>query len=180
MSETDGKPPDVRNRIKKIRKMRLGDIAHNPMNWRGHPQEQRQAFRGIMKEIGWAGMPLVYQSERTGTLTYIDGHMRKEELPDMEAEVAITDLSDAEADMLLVTYDPIAELAKTDTKLLETLLRNVSTTDASMMEFISRMAEQEGIIPPDFQPVSIDEQGRLDQRSPIECPECGATFIPKV
>jgi len=32
---------------------------------------------------------------------------------------------------------------------------------------------------PDFQPVGIDEQGRLDQKSPITCPHCGAEFIPK-
>jgi len=32
---------------------------------------------------------------------------------------------------------------------------------------------------PDFQPVGIDEQGRLDQKSPVKCPECGAEFVPK-
>lgn len=32
---------------------------------------------------------------------------------------------------------------------------------------------------PDFQPVGIDEQGRLDQKSPVTCPECGAEFVPK-
>ena len=32
---------------------------------------------------------------------------------------------------------------------------------------------------PDFQPVGIDEQGRLDQKSPVTCPECGHAFIPK-
>lgn len=34
-------------------------------------------------------------------------------------------------------------------------------------------------IVPDFQPVSEDEQGRLDQKKPIICPECGAEFTPK-
>ena len=32
---------------------------------------------------------------------------------------------------------------------------------------------------PDFQPVGIDEQGRLDQKAPVTCPECGHEFIPK-
>lgn len=32
---------------------------------------------------------------------------------------------------------------------------------------------------PDFQPVGIDEQGRLDQKKPVTCPECGHEFIPK-
>jgi hypothetical protein len=33
-------------------------------------------------------------------------------------------------------------------------------------------------IVPDFQPVGIDEQGRLDQKKPITCPHCGAEFVP--
>jgi len=34
-------------------------------------------------------------------------------------------------------------------------------------------------VPPDFSPVSVDEQGRLDQKSPITCPHCGVEFIPE-
>ena len=32
---------------------------------------------------------------------------------------------------------------------------------------------------PDFAPVGEDEQGRLDQKKPVTCPECGHEFIPK-
>ena len=32
---------------------------------------------------------------------------------------------------------------------------------------------------PNFEPGSEDEQGRLDQKKPITCPECGAEFTPK-
>ena len=31
---------------------------------------------------------------------------------------------------------------------------------------------------PDFQPVGVEEQGRLDTRKSVECPECGHEFIP--
>ena len=34
-------------------------------------------------------------------------------------------------------------------------------------------------VPPDFSPVDVDEQGRLDQKSPITCPHCGEEFIPE-
>jgi hypothetical protein len=34
-------------------------------------------------------------------------------------------------------------------------------------------------MPPEFEPVSIDEQGRLDPKKPVTCPECGAEFAPK-
>lgn len=31
---------------------------------------------------------------------------------------------------------------------------------------------------PDFQPVGEDEQGRLDQKAPVTCPNCGEVFSP--
>lgn len=36
-----------------------------------------------------------------------------------------------------------------------------------------------GMTPPNFEPVGIDEQGRLDQKAKVECPECGCRFEPK-
>ena len=36
--------------------------------------------------------------------------------------------------------------------------------------------ELTGFAVPDFQPVGEDEQGRLDQKSPVKCPECGHEF----
>jgi ParB-like chromosome segregation protein Spo0J len=33
-----------------------------------------------------------------------------------------------------------------------------------------------GLVIPDFQPVSIDEQPRLDQKKPVTCPNCGHEF----
>jgi hypothetical protein len=36
-----------------------------------------------------------------------------------------------------------------------------------------------GFVVPEFEPVGIDEQGRLDQKSPVTCPECGCEFVPK-
>lgn len=35
-----------------------------------------------------------------------------------------------------------------------------------------------GIVP-DFQPVGEDEQGRLDQKKQVVCPECGCEFTPR-
>lgn len=32
---------------------------------------------------------------------------------------------------------------------------------------------------PDFQPVDVSEQPRLDQKAPVTCPHCGMEFIPK-
>ena len=42
----------------------------------------------------------------------------------------------------------------------------------------NELAEVLSIVP-DFQPVGEDEQGRLDQKSPVTCPKCGHEFVPK-
>lgn len=34
-------------------------------------------------------------------------------------------------------------------------------------------------IVPDFQPAGIEEQGRLDEKAKVKCPECGCEFVPK-
>lgn len=134
---------ELRNRITEVRKMRLGDIAHNPVNWRSHPDRQREAFRGLAREIGWAGVPLVYNSERTGTLTYLDGHMRKEEVPDLEADVAITDLNDAEADLFLAAYDTLGAAAAADREKLGALLGSVQSGEAGVQALLGELAERE-------------------------------------
>ena len=41
------------------------------------------------------------------------------------------------------------------------------------------MLEGMGAVTPNFKPVGIDEQGRLDQKKLVICPECGAEFVAK-
>ena len=55
-------------------------------------------------------------------------------------------------------------------------LKNISLT-GSQEKMLAELADSEGIIPPDFQPVGIDEQGRLDEKSPITCPHCKREFV---
>ena len=119
------KQAGIQDRISEIRKMRLGDIADNSRNWRLHPERQRKALSEAYKKVGWAGMPLVYFSEREGKLTFIDGHLRKEETPDLTVRVAVTDLNDAEADILLSTYDPLGRLAEVNVDALAELEKSI-------------------------------------------------------
>ena len=43
---------------------------------------------------------------------------------------------------------------------------------------IAALNELLGSEVPDFHPVGEDEQGRLDQKKPVTCPECGHEFTP--
>lgn len=63
-------------------------------------------MRGILEEIGQAGELLAYHSARAGgKLVLVDGHLRSTEFSGEEWDVAITDLTDEEADKLLVAHD---------------------------------------------------------------------------
>lgn len=152
-------------------------LLANPRNFRIHPRPQQQALSGVLSEVGWVQRVLV--NERTGHV--IDGHLRIElALSRGEPTVPVTyvDLSPEEEALVLATFDPISALAVTDKAQLDALLREVNTGDQSVMAMLSDLAMREGITAPDFQPVGIDEQGRLDQKKRVTCPECGHEFTP--
>lgn len=139
---------EVRNRIVEVRKMRFGDIAPHKRNPKIHPDSQRDAFRGAVREIGFTSVPVAYVNG-DGVLTWADGHLRGSEVADYIGDVAILDITDAEAELLLVTADPIAALAEQDAEKLEELLRDVNTGDAALQQMLADMAEGVGIVPPD-------------------------------
>ena len=35
------------------------------------------------------------------------------------------------------------------------------------------------IEPPNFEPGSLDDQGKLDEKKPVQCPNCGEQFVPE-
>ena len=76
----------------------------------------------------------------------------------------------------LATMDPISEMAQVDGAALDLLLRDVQTGSEALQTMLAELAADAGIIPPDFQPVGADEQGRLDEKSKTKCPECGHEF----
>ena len=168
-----------RNRVKALEYHVAGDILDHPHQWRTHPAKQAEALRDVLDEVGVAGAMLVYASERAdGKLVRIDGHGRKDLDPRATWPCLVLDVDDHEADLLLATYDPIGAQAGADAAKLDELLRGVSTGSAALQSLLSEVSAAAGIAP-DFQPVGIDEQCRLDQKKPIVCPECGHEFVPK-
>lgn len=60
------------------------------------------------------------------------------------------------------------------------LLKEWGEDDGDIKKLFSESEWKEGVGDvPNFQPVGIDEQGRLDQKKPVVCPECGHEFVPK-
>ena len=41
----------IRDRVKKLRRVKASKLVPHPGNWRTHPKEQRDALRGLLAEI---------------------------------------------------------------------------------------------------------------------------------
>jgi ParB-like chromosome segregation protein Spo0J len=164
-----------RNRIIATGEESPDQLLANPLNFRRHPKHQQEALRGVLNEVGWVQDVIVNRT--TGHL--IDGHLRVElALRDNAPTVPVkyVDLSAAEEALILATFDPIGALANADRETLAALLEEVSTGEAAVQQMIAEMAQREGVVAPDFAPVGIDEQGRLDEKAKVTCPECGHVF----
>lgn len=139
---------DYKNRIVELRYVPASDLEPHPGNWRDHPREQVEALKGVLADVGIADALLAYQSERTGKLTVIDGHLRKDAAP-QTWPVLVLDVTDKEADFILATHDPLAALAQADAPALQALLDGVNTDSKAVQEMLSALAEEAGLFAPE-------------------------------
>jgi len=92
--------------------------------------------------------------------------------------VVYVDVSEDEEALVLATLDPIGAMAATDKQKLDELFADIQSDNENIQKMIAEIGAKEGIISPDFEPVGIDEQGRLDEKAKVTCPECGHEFTP--
>ena len=102
----------MRDRVKELRRVPASELRANPKNWRTHPPAQEAALKGVLAEIGFADAMIARETE--DGLELIDGHLRREVMGDQEVPVLVLDVTEEEADKLLLTYDPLAAMAHAD------------------------------------------------------------------
>ena len=112
-----------RDRITRRERVDACTITPNPMNWRTHPQAQRDALTGALASVGWVADVIV--NERTNNL--VDGHARVEEAIKRGEQVPVSyvDLSEEEEKIVLATLDPIGAMAGTDAAMLADLVESL-------------------------------------------------------
>ncbi len=124
-----------RNRIVSSGVERPDQLLANPKNWRIHPQYQQDALKGVLDEIGWIQDVVVNRA--TGHI--VDGHMRvKIALQREEEEIPVkyVDLSPAEEELALATFDPIGSLAVTDKDALQELIGELETSNTAITDML--------------------------------------------
>jgi len=154
----------VRDRISEFRRVPARDLLPHPKNWRTHPEAQRAALRAVLAEVGYADA-LVARKLPDGRLQLIDGHLRAETTPDQEVPVLVLDVTEEEAEKLLVSLDPLAAMAGRDETILRELLAGVKTESAALQTLLNELA------PPPLNPGLTD---------PDEIPEPPAEPVTRV
>jgi hypothetical protein len=143
---TSNEKRSFRDRIVGLERVKASSIVPHPKNWRGHPQEQRDALRAVLERIGVAGALLVRRQGRK--LHLIDGEARLDEMRDQMVPVLVLDVTAKEADEILLTHDAIGAMAEANPVNLTALLAEVNFGDegplADLMTALRTQAEAFG------------------------------------
>jgi hypothetical protein len=131
----------IRDRVKELRRVAAGELRPNPRNWRTHPDAQRNALRGVLADVGYADALLARELE-DGSLELVDGHLRAETTPDVVVPVLVLDVTQEEADKILLTLDPLAGLAGVDQERLAELLSSTKFASPQLEELLNDLARQ--------------------------------------
>lgn len=131
----------LRDRVVELRRIPSEELTDNEQNWRVHPYAQTAAIAELLDEVGIVGALTAYKSERNGgKLTLIDGHERRSHQADWP--VLILDVNDEEADMLLLTLDPLRQLALTDGQQLTNLLDQVQAGTPGLVDLLQSLEQE--------------------------------------
>jgi len=128
------------------------------------------AVAASIKEFGFR-QPIVVDRENV----IIVGHTRYKaarKLGMAEVPVHVADMDPAKARAYRLVDNKSNELAEWDMGLLE------AEMDGDMEKLLAPIGVDFDLEIPNFGAVGEDEQGRLDQKSPVKCPECGHEFVP--
>jgi len=160
-----------RNRIVAEADVPARDLIANPRNWRKHPAAQADALAGVLDDVGWVQRVIINRT--TGHL--VDGHLRVSlALKNNDAvPVAYVELTEAEEALILATFDPITGMAVTDPAMLDAVLRDVQTGDASVQALLDQMAQDAGLVPA-VEPDAPDDFSSYDEdiETQYHCPKC--------
>lgn len=184
----------IRDRIVELRRVKAADLLPNARNWRTHPKAQREALAGVLAEVGYADALVAYETPEG--LRLIDGHLRAESTPDATVPVLVLDVTEAEAEKLLATMDPLAAMAGRDESALSALLADVSTSSDGLQALLTSLSSSPSTFSPVLTPetstkaVTAEDVGKkrdeLDAKFhpsesvnlvEVTCPHCAADFL---
>jgi hypothetical protein len=133
-------------------------LLANPANWRIHTHAQRAALEGVLQEVGF--VDAVKVNRVTGNL--VDGHMRVESAITNGSTVPViyVELTPEEESIVLASFDPIGDLAKTDDEKLASVLADAQQANSALHQLLTDTLDF-GIPAPAGQSLDADTRKRL-------------------
>lgn len=132
----------IQDRIKELRRVPAKELLAHPLNYRKHPDLQKRLLGQLLSEIGYADALLAYETPEG--LRLIDGHLRAETTPEQSVPVLVLDVTEQEANKLLLTLDPLAGLAETDQDLFSELLKQAEV-QGEVESWLMKRSEELGV-----------------------------------
>ena len=151
-------------------------MQFDPANVRRHGEKNLGAIKSSLLRFGQQ-KPIVVDAKGivragNGTLAALKALGWK------EVRIVRSTLEGSEATAYAIADNRTAELADWDDDALSQTLAalQIEDEDLALATGFDAKEIEEMVIPMNFNPSSIDEQGRLDEKNPIECPKCGHEF----
>ena len=163
--------------------LRLADVTSlipNPRNPNKHSDKQVALLAKVIRHQGWRA-PITI-SKRSGFI--VTGHGRLAAALLLQVEQVPIDEQDfaTESDEWahLVADNRLAELADADRSMIADLLKDLDAEGGVDMDLtgFDMDALDELMTDPQFDAGTEEDQGKLDEKSPIECPHCKQSFVP--
>lgn len=162
----------VEIKSREIKIVPLSDIKLNPKNRNKHPAEQLERLAKILRYQGFRVPGVI--SNRTGYLMAGEGRYLAARLAGFDSMPVIYQDFDSEEQEYAfgVSDNAVAEWAELDLAGINSEIGNLGP-DFDLENLGIKDFE---IDPPNFEPGSEEEQGKLDEKKPVECPNCGHKF----
>jgi ParB-like chromosome segregation protein Spo0J len=165
------------NPADKVERWSIDKLTPYARNSRTHSDEQISQLAASIKEWGWTTPVLV---DEDGSI--IAGHGRTlaaQRLKMTEVPVMVAKgWSDAKKRAYVIADNKLAMNAGWDNEMLALEFSELQGMDFDLDLTGFKAEEIQALQPPDFEPGTEDDQGKLDQLDPkyIACPHCGKEF----
>ena len=154
----------MRDRVVELLKLKPRQLRAHPRNWRQHSEAQRAAWQALRDEVGFAGAILARRAGKGYEI--LDGHLRVEEAAaDDELPVLVVDLTDAEAELVLATHDPLGGAATVDAERARELLGRLKVEHPAIRKLLATVQVR----------AHLRKLGDGSEPEVVPCPRCKGT-----
>jgi ParB-like chromosome segregation protein Spo0J len=158
-----------------IERISVADLSLDPSNVRKHSRRNLDAIKASLRKFGQQ-KPIVVDAKGivlagNGTLT------AAQELGWTDIDIIRTELAGVEATAFAIADNRTAELAEWDDSLND-VLESLEDEGVDLADLGYSPEDLAKMQTPDFAAGTADDQGKLDEKSPIECPHCHKSFTP--